>query len=80
LVIDQHAAHERIIFEQFKDAMRQHDPMSQMLMLPVAFEFSPGDVQIIADFRAEIEAIGFVYEIEEVIRCVRAGKPESTAI
>ena len=70
LVIDQHAAHERIIFEQFKDAMRQHDPMSQMLMLPIAFEFSLGDVQIISDFRAEIEAIGFVYEIEEKMICV----------
>ena len=70
LVIDQHAAHERIIFEQFKAAMRQHDPMSQMLMLPIAFEFSAGDVQIISDFRSEIEAIGFVYEIEEKMICV----------
>ena len=70
LLIDQHAAHERIIFEQFKTAMREHEPMSQMLMLPVAFEFSPGDVQIIADYRAEIEAIGFTYEIEEKMICV----------
>ena len=70
LVIDQHAAHERIIFEQFKAAMRQHDPMSQMLMLPIAFEFSAGDVQIISDFRSEIETIGFVYEIEEKMICV----------
>ena len=64
LLIDQHAAHERIIFEQFKAAMRRRDPMSQMLMLPVEFEFSSEDAQIIADYRAEIEAIGFVYEIE----------------
>ena len=64
LLIDQHAAHERIIFEQFKAAMRRRDPMSQMLMLPVEFEFTSEDVQIIADYRTEIEAIGFVYEIE----------------
>ena len=70
LLIDQHAAHERIIFEQFKAAMREREPLSQMLMLPVAFEFSPGDVQIIADFRDEIEAIGFVYDIEDKMICV----------
>ena len=70
LLIDQHAAHERIIFEQFKTAMQERDPMSQMLMLPVAFEFSPGDVQVIADFREEIEAIGFVYDIEDKMICV----------
>jgi len=63
LLIDQHAAHERIIFEQFKAAMRRRDPMSQMLMIPIEFEFSSEDLQIIADYRAEIEAIGFVYEI-----------------
>ena len=64
LLIDQHAAHERIIFEQFKAAMRSRDPISQMLMIPVEFEFSSEDAQIIADYRAEIEAIGFVYEME----------------
>ena len=70
LLIDQHAAHERIIFEQFKAAMHEREPMSQMLMLPVAFEFSPGDVQIISDFREEIEAIGFIYDVEEKMICV----------
>ena len=70
LLIDQHAAHERIIFEQFKAAMQEHEPLSQMLMIPVAFEFTAGDVQIIADFRSEIEAIGFVYDIEDKMICV----------
>ena len=70
LLIDQHAAHERIIFEQFKAAMHEREPMSQMLMLPVAFEFSPGDVQIISDFREEIEAIGFIYDVEDKMICV----------
>ena len=70
LLIDQHAAHERIIFEQFKTAMQEHEPLSQMLMIPVAFEFTAGDVQIIADFRSEIEAIGFVYDIEDKMICV----------
>jgi DNA mismatch repair protein MutL len=70
LLIDQHAAHERIIFEQFKAAMQEREPLSQMLMIPVAFEFSSGDAQIIADFRDEIEAIGFVYDIEDKMICV----------
>ena len=65
LLIDQHAAHERIIFEQFKSAMKSHEPLSQMLMLPVEFELSSGDAQILADYRTEIEAIGFVYEIDD---------------
>jgi DNA mismatch repair protein MutL len=70
LLIDQHAAHERILFEQLKAGMQNAEPTAQMLMLPVAFEFSPGDVQVIADFREEIEAIGFVYDIEDKMICV----------
>lgn len=65
LIIDQHAAHERIIFEQFKTAMREREPLSQMLMIPIEFEFPSEDVQIFTDYRPEIEAIGFVYEIAD---------------
>ena len=72
LLIDQHAAHERIIFEQFKSAMKSHEPLSQMLMLPVEFELSSEDVQILADYRSEIEAIGFSYEIEHKLISVHA--------
>ncbi len=64
LLIDQHAAHERIIFEQFKAAMKEKTPLSQMLMLPISFVCSSADVQVIAEYQAEIEAIGFLYEID----------------
>ena len=64
-LIDQHAAHERIIFEQLKAAMRAQDPMSQMLMLPIEFEFSMADALILEEYRTEIEAIGFLYEVTD---------------
>ncbi len=64
LLIDQHAAHERIIFEQFKAAMKEKTPLSQMLMLPISFVCSSADVQVIAEYQAEIEAIGFLYDID----------------
>ena len=65
LLIDQHAAHERIIFEQLKAAMHAQDPMSQMLMLPIEFEFSMADALILEEYRTEIEAIGFLYEVTD---------------
>ena len=35
LIIDKHAAHERIIFEQLKKNMYSHELSSQFLMLPI---------------------------------------------
>ena len=61
LLIDQHAAHERILFEQLKANMKSREVSSQLLMLPVEVMMTSGEVQTLGDFRAELEAVGFSF-------------------
>ena len=59
LLIDQHAAHERILFEQLKANMKEKEVSSQLLMLPIEVMMTSGEVQTLSDFRTELEAVGF---------------------
>lgn len=61
LIIDKHAAHERILFEQLKAGMSERDKASQMLMLPIEVMLTSDEIQTIVDFSSEIEAVGFEF-------------------
>ena len=61
LVIDKHAAHERILFEQLKRKLHSTDEASQLLMLPVEVMMMSDEVDLIAEYRPELEAIGFEF-------------------
>ena len=62
LIIDKHAAHERILFEQLKAAMREHNERSsQMLLLPIEIMMTSDEIQTLVDYQKEIEAMGFDY-------------------
>ncbi len=65
LVVDKHAAHERIIFEQFKNIMAKGERASQMLMIPVRVSFTREEIAALEDYRAEIESAGFTFDTEE---------------
>jgi DNA mismatch repair protein MutL len=54
VLIDQHAAHERVLFEQMLKRMSLQDPASQQLLFPVTIEFLPRE----ADFLlAQVETL-----------------------
>ncbi len=59
LIIDKHAAHERIIFEQLKANLRSQEPCSQLLMLPVEVMMTSGEVEALREYNDELEKIGF---------------------
>ena len=64
LVIDKHAAHERIIFEDLK-AGRERDGRvaSQPLLLPVTVILTADECSAADEYRSEFEAIGFELEL-----------------
>ena len=62
LIIDKHAAHERIIFEQLKKNMYSVAVSSQLLMLPIDIMLMADEVSAINEYREEIEAVGFEFE------------------
>ena len=59
IIVDMHAAHERIMYEQLKTAIdAQHIPM-QPLLMPVHCTASALDVATVEDERETLESLGF---------------------
>ncbi|MBQ7384803.1 MAG: DNA mismatch repair endonuclease MutL [Clostridia bacterium] len=61
LLIDKHAAHERVIFERLKAGMRDKQHASQLLMLPIEVMMTTDEVAVLSEYRTEIEAVGFEF-------------------
>ena len=61
LLIDKHAAHERIIFEQLKANMKDKSVDSQLLLLPIEIMLMSEEVGLLDTYRHELEAVGFSY-------------------
>ena len=59
LIIDKHAAHERILFEQLKAGLAKVEIVSQMLMLPIDVMMTSGEVEALKQYNDELEKIGF---------------------
>ena len=59
LIIDKHAAHERILFEELKAAMLSANPSSQLLMLPVEVMMTSAEVEALKEYHEELDRIGF---------------------
>lgn len=59
LLIDKHAAHERIIFERNKAMMKEKEPSSQMLIDPIELMLTSAEIGIVNDFISDFEKLGF---------------------
>ncbi|MBE6573173.1 MAG: DNA mismatch repair endonuclease MutL [Ruminococcaceae bacterium] len=65
LMIDKHAAHERIIFETMKRNMQKSDTAQQILMLPIDISLSPNELAAVTEYDKDIRSIGFDYSCDE---------------
>lgn len=59
LVIDQHAAHERLLFEKLRRQYLSGSIVRQTLMFPVTIELNTFQTQLVLKNSAELERIGF---------------------
>ena len=64
-LIDQHAAHERILLERMVAALQARTPFSQLLLTPVKLELAPAELGAIEDHLRQLEHIGFTLEVLE---------------
>ncbi len=64
LFIDQHAAHERILFEKFRKEYENGSMVSEKLLVPILMEFSAEESYILESSGEALEEVGF--EIEPV--------------
>ena len=62
LVIDQHAAHERTLYERIRDRVASGRVLSQRLLLRVLFEATPEETETLSSRGADLAASGFEVE------------------
>jgi DNA mismatch repair protein MutL len=63
VLIDQHAAHERIRFEELMDEYEKKEPAKQQLLIPQNIELSPLEVEIFSDNKEIFNKLGFEIEV-----------------
>jgi DNA mismatch repair protein MutL len=59
VVVDQHAAHERITFERLRRGYRERRPEAQQLLVPEQAEVSPREMELLSAQGEELSALGF---------------------
>lgn len=59
MIIDQRRAHERILFEKFKNSLMGMAQLSQQSLFPVNIELMPDDAEIILEIKNELNLLGF---------------------
>jgi DNA mismatch repair protein MutL len=65
LLIDKHAAHERINFERLRANMQMDTPNVQMLLIPEKLTVSEQEIGVCSEYQKELEACGFEFTIRE---------------
>jgi DNA mismatch repair protein MutL len=61
LVIDQHRAHQRVLYEDFLKNMTIKEGVSQQLLFPLQLHFSNQDILLIQQLKEDLEHTGFVF-------------------
>ncbi|MBY4696034.1 DNA mismatch repair endonuclease MutL [Burkholderia latens] len=59
VIVDMHAAHERILYEQFKNALADRTVAVQSLLLPVSMTATPVEIGTAEEERETLESLGF---------------------
>lgn len=66
LLIDQHRAHQRVLYEGLLRSMTVKEAVSQQLLFPLQLHFSGGELTILNQLKSDLEATGFVFsKLEE---------------
>jgi DNA mismatch repair protein MutL len=62
VLIDQHSAHERVLYEEFLTALGDGGVASQKLLFPLTLHLGPAEGEAFEDHRASFERLGFEIE------------------
>ena len=62
VIVDQHAAHERLVYERMKAEMETGGVMRQALLLPEVVDLDPAEAERVAERADELAALGLIIE------------------
>ncbi len=62
LIIDQHVAHERILYEKLKTSIESHSIQTQGLLTPISMDLAPHQIALIDKVLPELNRSGFDVE------------------
>ncbi|TDE36037.1 DNA mismatch repair endonuclease MutL [Antarcticimicrobium sediminis] len=62
VIVDQHAAHERLVYEKLKHQMAENGVAAQALLIPEIVELSAGDCARLLEVAADLEKLGLGIE------------------
>lgn len=62
VIVDQHAAHERLVYERLKRQMAENGVATQALLIPEIVALSPHEAALLLDMSADLARLGLVLE------------------
>lgn len=85
MIVDQHVAHERILYERVLRSLDENAPYSQQLLFPQAIDLLPREMAIVKEVFPELERMGFQLRffggstivVEGIPADVRSGREDS---
>jgi DNA mismatch repair protein MutL len=80
MIIDQHAAHERILYEQAVDRLNSNANLSQQLLIPLYIELNPVDFEVVKSVEKELKALGFDLEMQSKRKIKLKGIPSDVKL
>ena len=86
-IVDQHAAHERVLFERFEEELARGRLSSQPLLLPLILEMGPVQAVALEALRPDLDRLGFDLEpfggqtfVLKAVPAVLAGRNAEQAV
>jgi len=63
LLVDQHIAHERVLYDRFSKAAKNKKIEVQQLLFPLALEFSPSEAELLIRYQESLSELGLELEL-----------------
>jgi DNA mismatch repair protein MutL len=80
MIIDQHAAHERILYELAVDRLNSNANLSQQLLIPLYIDLNPVDYEVAKSIEGELKALGFDIELQSKRKIKIKGIPSDVKL
>ena len=59
MIIDQHRAHVRILYDKYMEQIQKHVGLSQRMLFPDMIHFSPSEVPVLEEIMDDLTSLGF---------------------